>query len=183
MADPRQLRQTPSQTVGPYFAYGLTGGRYGLSQVVGTALFPRDAPGEHIRIFGRVLDGAGEGVPDAMIEAWQADAAGRHGEGPAGFGRVETDPDGRFAFTTVRPGSIGAPHAPHIGLIVFMRGLLTHTFSRLYFPEDALLHAADPVLSVVPQARRATLVAVHEPDGYRFDIRMQGEGETVFLEF
>jgi len=177
------LRQTPSQTVGPFFAYGLTGARYGLSQIISNALFPRAAPGEHIRIFGRVTDGAGEGIPDAMLEAWQADAEGHYSQGTTGFGRVETDPEGRFALTTIRPGSIGAPNAPHIGLIVFMRGLLTHTYTRIYFPEDAAQHATDPLLSVVAKERVATLIAVREADGYRFDIRMQGEGETVFLEF
>jgi protocatechuate 3,4-dioxygenase alpha subunit len=175
--------QTPSQTVGPFFAHGLTGARYGLSQVAGAAMFPPEAAGEPIRLHGRVLDGAGAPIPDALLEAWQADASGRHGRGLLGFGRVETDADGRYAFTTVRPGSIGTPHAPHIGLVVMMRGLLTHLFTRLYLPEDSALHAADPVLSRVPAERRGTLVAVREAGGYRLDIRMQGEGETVFLEF
>ncbi len=175
--------QTPSQTVGPYFAYGLTGTRFNLSQPVGAEMFPRDAAGQHMRLFGRVLDGEGKPIPDAMIEAWQADSAGHFGNALSGFGRAEADVDGRFSFATVRPGSIGAPHAPHVGLIVMMRGLLTHLFTRVYFPEDALLHGADPVLSSVPAARRATLIAAKEADGYRFDIRMQGDGETVFLEF
>jgi protocatechuate 3,4-dioxygenase alpha subunit len=150
---------------------------------VGAEIFPRDAPGEHIRISGRVLDGKGVPIPDAMLEAWQVDAAGRCGTGLDGFGRAETDAEGRFAFATVRPGTTGAPHAPHIGVIVLMRGLLTHLFTRIYFPEDSSLHGSDPVLACVPEGRRATLVASRTPDGYRFDVRMQGDDETVFLEF
>jgi protocatechuate 3,4-dioxygenase alpha subunit len=175
--------QTPSQTVGPYFAYGLTGARFNMAQPVGSVLFP-DAPAEaRIRLAGQVFDGDGAVVPDTMIEAWQPGTDGAFGMALDGFGRCETDCDGRFAFDTVRPGSIGAPHAPHVGLIVFMRGLLTHLFTRVYFPEEAAQHAADPVLSRVPAARRATLVAAKAADGYRFDIRMQGDRETVFFEF
>jgi protocatechuate 3,4-dioxygenase alpha subunit len=171
--------QTPSQTVGPYFAYGLTGARYNMAQPIGAALFP----GAAIRITGQVTDGDGAPIPDAMIEAWQPGEDGRFGMALDGFGRSETDADGRYAFTTVKPGAIAPGHAPHIGLIVFMRGLLTHLFTRLYFPEDSALHAADPVLSRVPAERRGALVAAAIPGGYSLDIRMQGAGETVFLEF
>jgi protocatechuate 3,4-dioxygenase alpha subunit len=171
--------QTPSQTVGPFFAHGLTGARYGLAQPIGTTLFA----GAGLRIAGQVTDGEGTPIPDAMIEAWQAGADGHFGSTLDGFGRSETDAEGRFAFHTVKPGAIGPGHAPHVGLAVFMRGLLTHLFTRLYFPEDAALHATDPVLACVPAARRGTLIAAATPGGYRFDIRMQGAGETVFLEF
>jgi protocatechuate 3,4-dioxygenase alpha subunit len=177
------MGQTPSQTVGPYFAYGLTGARFNMAQPVGAVLFP-DAPASmRIRLSGQVFDGDGAPVPDAMLEAWQAGADGTFGMALDGFGRAETDHAGRFAFDTLRPGSIGAPHAPHIGIILFMRGLLTHLFTRAYFPEDAALHATDPVLARVPAARRATLIAETVIGGYRFDIRLQGAAETVFLEF
>jgi protocatechuate 3,4-dioxygenase alpha subunit len=174
--------QTPSQTVGPYFAYGLTPLRYGHSAIAGTDLFPGAAGQSRITLRGRVLDGEGANVPDAMIEIWQAAPDGRAAPAMEGFGRIEARAEG-YAFTTLRPGSIGAPHAPHLGVILFMRGLLTHLFTRIYFPEDSALHASDPVLSRVPAERRPTLLALREGEGYRFDFVMQGPRETVFLEF
>ena len=194
-----KLGQTPSQTVGPYFAYGLTAPQYGYPHagVASGDLVDDSAPGERIRLTGRVLDGSGEPVPDAMIEIWQADSEGRYAH-PAdrrgtnqrfrGFGRFGTgsDPENRFCFRTVKPGSVDGEQAPHISVIVFMRGLLSHTYTRVYFSDEAAANARDPVLQSVPQERRPTLIAQREetPAGplYRFDIVMQGENETVFFD-
>ncbi|CAN5344891.1 protocatechuate 3,4-dioxygenase subunit alpha [soil metagenome] len=177
--------QTPSQTIGPFFAYALPyeGGR---------SLLPAHAPGT-IRLHGTVTDGAGEPVPDALIEIWQADANGevprelgsRHRDGYTftGFGRDETTLAGTYSFTTVRPGAVG-PSAPFVLVTVFARGLLRHLFTRAYFPEDIAAHQTDTVLSSLAADRRATLVSARDAvDSYRFDIRLQGEGETVFLSY
>lgn len=182
---------TPSQTVGPFFACCLTPEAYGAPGIAGNEVATPDAPGARIRIEGRVLDGAGEPVPDAMIEIWQADGEGRYPDGAGnaavrGFGRAETDADGRFAFATVKPGPVpgpgGAPQAPHIAVSVFARGLLNRLATRLYFPDEPG-NADDPVLALVPPERRGTLVARTPSAGvYAFDIRLQGEDETVFFE-
>lgn len=177
----QNLPQTPSQTVGPYFAYGLTAEqyRYDFNQIAGSDMAPEDAGGEHINILGRVLDGQGVPIPDAMIELWQPDrkAFGRCGTG--------TDPQHRFEFRTVRPQSADG-QAPHLVVIVFMRGLLSHAYTRLYLSDEAAANAADEVLNTVPAERRATLVAQRrEARGrieYHFDIRMQGSEETVFFD-
>lgn len=191
--------QTPSQTVGPYFAYGLTPEQYGypLKEIAGGRLADDAVDGQRIRIEGRVFDGNGSVIPDAMIEIWQADAQGRYAH-PAdprgsnadfrGFGRfgTGTDPDNRFIFDTVKPGPIGDGQAPHVNVTVFMRGVLLHAFTRLYFADEAAANAADPVLASVPADRRNTLVAERHdgPTGvvYRFDIHMQGDDETVFFD-
>lgn len=193
------LKQTPSQTVGPYFAYGLTPTQYGyeLASIAGPELADEETDGEPIRIVGQVFDGQGLPIGDAMVEIWQADAQGRYAH-PAdtrnpnaafrGFGRcgTGTDPRNRFVFQTVKPGATGDGSAPHISVIVFMRGMLTHAYTRLYFSDEADANAADPVLSSVPEDRRGTLIARREdtPAGtaYRFDIHMQGDRETVFFE-
>jgi protocatechuate 3,4-dioxygenase, alpha subunit len=170
---------TPSQTVGPFFGYALP---YGDG--------PRVVPEWHpdaIRIHGRVLDGAGDPLPDALLEIWQAgpdgrvpDSAGafaRDGRDFAGFGRCATDADGRYWFSTLKPGG----PVPYVAVLLFARGLLKPVITRLYFPGEAG-NATDPVLSQVPEDRRATLVAVREGErSYRFDVRLQGEGETVFF--
>lgn len=196
-------QQTPSQTVGPYFAYGLTAQQYGYNfdSIAGGMLADEDTEGERIRIVGRVLDGKDGPVDDAMVEIWQADAQGRYAH-PAdprgsnlafrGFGRVGTgtDPANRFVFQTVKPGRVPAPgggeQAPHINVIVFARGMLNHVFTRLYFSDEAAANAADPVLALVPEARRATLIADREETSsgvvYRFDIHLQGSRETVFFD-
>jgi protocatechuate 3,4-dioxygenase, alpha subunit len=190
---------TPSQTVGPFFAYGLDPkGRYDWVQTVGNDLITPDASGERIRIEGRVLDGDGAPVNDAMVEIWQADAAGRYAH-PAdtrrpnakftGFGRTGTEADGGFAFSTIKPGAVPGPEgktqAPHILVAVFARGMLRHLYTRIYFADEAG-NANDPVLALVPADRRATLTAKREEKSgrptYVFDIRLQGEGETVFFE-
>ena len=192
-------KQTPSQTVGPFFAYGLTPEQYGYGHksIAGPVLTAPDTHGERIRVEGRVLDGDGDPVGDAMVEIWQADAQGRYAH-PAdprgsnlpftGFGRAGTgaDPDNRFVFETVKPGAVGDGQAPHLNVILFMRGLLSHVYTRIYFSDEADANAADPVLAALPESRRETLIAerVETPHGpvYRFDIHMQGEHETVFFD-
>jgi len=194
-----RLKQTASQTVGPFFAYGLTPAQYGnpFRALAGSVLVDDETPGERIRIVGRVLDGAGDPVPDAMIEIWQADAVGRYAHPAdrrgsnlpfAGFGRCGTgaDPEHRFAFKTIKPGAIGDGQAPHVNVILFMRGMLCHVYTRIYFDDEAEANARDPVLSSVDEARRHTLIAARQatPAGavYRFDVRMQGPDETVFFD-
>ena len=196
----KSFGQTPSQTVGPYFAYGLTPEQYGYPELRSLAtpdLRTPDVAGERIRIEGQVFDGQGEAVQDAMIEIWQADPQGRYAH-PAdarsgnvtfkGFGRcgTGTDAECRFHFDSVKPGSTGDGSAPHINVIVFMRGLLSHLYTRIYFADEAEANARDAVLLSVPEERRATLIAERSEDQgaavYRFDIHMQGERETVFFD-
>jgi protocatechuate 3,4-dioxygenase, alpha subunit len=177
---------TPSQTVGPFFDYALPyeGGERLVS--------PGDP--DAIRIVGAVIDGDGEPVDDALIEIWQANRHGRYQhpedtreelpleDGFTGFGRCPTDAEGRYEFVTVKPGAADG-QAPHISVCVLARGLLRHLYTRIYFPDEAEANAVDPLLSSLPPDRVATLVA--EPVGageLRFDIRLQGEGETVFLQ-
>jgi protocatechuate 3,4-dioxygenase alpha subunit len=195
-------RQTPSQTVGPYFAYGLTSEQYGYAyrSIATTQVAGETTEGERIRVIGRVLDGAGEPVSDAMIEIWQANAHGRYNH-PAddrrdnlldpdfkGFGRSGTGvrPDACYVFDTVKPGAVGDGQAPHLNVIVLARGMLTHAFTRIYFSDEAAANASDPVLAEVEPARRQTLIAIREatPGGvvYRLDIRLQGPDETVFFD-
>jgi protocatechuate 3,4-dioxygenase, alpha subunit len=190
---------TPSATVGPFFLFGLIPSTYGGEDVITNNLVTPDASGEKIRIEGRVLDGDGAPIPDAMLEIWQADAAGRYAH-PAdtralpnaafkGFGRSPTDSEGRYAFDTIKPGAVPGPNgrmqAPHIAVNLFSRGVLKQMVSRIYFSDEAA-NAADPVLDLVPPARRATLIARREErDGapvYRLDFKLQGDGETVFFE-
>jgi protocatechuate 3,4-dioxygenase alpha subunit len=188
---------TPSQTVGPYFAYVLTPKAYGYPELVTNEMATPDAVGERIRIEGYVLDGDGEPIVDAMLELWQPDGEGRFASaegrgsnaGFTGFGRGDVDSNGFFFFETVKPGAVPDPdgrvQAPHIDVGVFARGLLRRLFTRIYFADEAA-NESDPILSLVPNDRRATLVAeVQERGGkkvYRFNIRLQGEGETVFFE-
>jgi protocatechuate 3,4-dioxygenase, alpha subunit len=160
--------RTPSQTVGPYLTIGLVG-RIG----------PELVPGGPVRVHGWVLDGAGEAVPDALVEIWQANADGSYRNGL--FGRSDTRDGGRFEFLTVKP-PVCDDQAPHLEISVFARGLLKRVVTRMYFPDD-LANSTDGVLARVPKERRSTLVALSEEDGsLRFDIRLQGEGETVFFE-
>ncbi|MBM7456629.1 protocatechuate 3,4-dioxygenase alpha subunit [Oceanisphaera litoralis] len=196
------MKQTPSQTVGPYFAYGLTPQQYHypFSQIAGSQLVQGEVKGERIRITGQVFDGQGERVDDAMIEIWQANAAGRFkhpldqraerplDDGFLGFGRcgTGTSTDQSFSFDTVKPGAAQDGHAPFITVVVFLRGLLSHAYTRIYFADEAAANEADPVLNKVPAERRQTLIA-HRADTatgveYRFDIHMQGPQETVFFD-
>ena len=191
--------QTPSQTVGPFFAYGLTPEQYGypLASIASPTLTGDDANGERIRIEGRVLDGNGEPISDAMIEIWHADDQGRypHPADPRrantsfrGFGRTGTgtDPQHRYWFDTIKPGAEDDEQAPHVNVVVFMRGLPTHAYTRMYFADEPDANHRDPVLASVPEERRATLIAPREAHAgritYRFDIHMQGEHETVFFD-
>lgn len=175
---------TPSQTVGPFLSLGLTWPK-------GYLVVPADAPGA-VHISGVLTDGAGDPVPDGVIETWQADTEGRFdhpddprgasGSGFGGFGRCNTDVDGRFQIVTVKPGAIGDGQAPHIDVTVLARGLLDRVVTRIYFPDEAAANAADPLLAALPADRAATLVARSAGVGeLRFDIRLQGAGETVFL--
>ena len=194
----RLLGQTPSQTVGPYFAYGLTPEQYGypFRSLFGARLAQPDTPGEHIRFYGQVLDGAGKPVDDALIELFQADSRGtRIANAPqaadarfTGFGRCGTGTDARnqFEFQTVKPGAVRPDTAPCVDVVVMMRGLLVHAFTRAWFDDEAAANERDPVLQSVPADRRATLLARREQTSaglaYRFDIRMQGPSETVFFD-
>lgn len=188
---------TPSQTVGPFFAYCLTPTDYAYDALVGNDLRTDDVVGEQIVVTGRLIDGGGDPVPDAMIEIWQADGEGRYpGVSEAlantrfkGFGRSET-PDGVFRFLTVKPGRVPAPkdrdQAPHINVGIFARGILKRLFTRIYFDDEGA-NEVDPVLGLVPADRRPTLIARRDgtEDGlprYVLDIHLQGDDETVFFE-
>jgi protocatechuate 3,4-dioxygenase alpha subunit len=194
------LGTTPSQTVGPFFKYGLTpDGQYDWNDAFTSNLVTPDISGDRIRVAGRVFDGDGQPVPDAMLEIWQADAQGRFADPQdrralpnakfRGFGRCGTNANGEYAFDTIKPGSVpdpdGKPQAPHILLAVFGRGMLMHLYTRIYFGGEAA-NAADPVLALVPIERRATLIAQRascNPGAvYRFDIHLQGDDETVFFD-
>lgn len=193
-----RLKQTPSQTVGPYFAYGLCPQQYhyDLKSLFTPVVAEPEAPGTPITIIGNVFDGEGAPINDAMIEIIQADASGRYVQTPAearasgfrGFGRcgTGTDAQSRFVFETIKPGAVDDQSAPSIDVIVLMRGMLVHTFTRLYFDDEAAANASDAVLAQVPQARRDTLVAKRvegtSQHVYRFDIHMQGPKETVFFD-
>lgn len=181
---------TPSQTIGPFFAYALTPRAYGGSELATEQVATDGVAGERIRVEGIVYDGDGAVVSDAMIEIWQPDAQGRFNAsgnaGFTGFGRAETTAEGGFHFDTIRPGSLPVPdgrtQAPHLSVSVFARGLLVRLATRIYF-EGEPGNADDPVLALVPADRRGTLIAKRTGQGaFRFDIRLQGESETVFFE-
>lgn len=177
------LTPTPGQTIGPFFGHALPFER-------GHELVPPGSPGA-IRLHGMVIDGAGAPVPDALLEIWQADADGvvpsstgsmrRDGWTFTGWGRASTDGEGRYSFTTVNPGALQQDSAPFIAMTIFARGLLNRLFTRVYLPAEHL--ASEPLLASLPAERRDTLIAVADEHGLRFDIRLQGDGETVFLRF
>ncbi|OBC08385.1 protocatechuate 3,4-dioxygenase subunit alpha [Mycobacterium sp. 852013-50091_SCH5140682] len=177
------LTATPGQTIGPFYGYALPFER-------GNELVPPGIPGA-IRFHGTVTDGDGRPVPDAMLEIWQADAEGNvaHTAGPlrrdgwtfTGFGRVSTDDEGHFGFSTVEPGATDPGRAPFIAVTVFGRGLLNRLFTRAYVPGPNC--AAEPLLAGLPADRRQTLIAERDAQGLRFDIRLQGRDETVFLRY
>jgi protocatechuate 3,4-dioxygenase alpha subunit len=185
------LQTSASQTVGPYLHIGLT-------WLVTDNLVGPGVTGEPVTIEGRVTDADGKPVDDALVEIWQANAHGRYDHpddtrdlplepGFKGFGRVSTDAGGGFRFTTIKPGGVpaadGGMQAPHINVTIFMRGMLKHLKTRIYFPEDPA-NASDPVLLRVPSDRRATLIAV--PLGkaaFEWNVVLQGRGETVFFDY
>ncbi|WP_369179919.1 protocatechuate 3,4-dioxygenase subunit alpha [Streptomyces mutabilis] len=192
---PEYVLPTPSHTVGPFYGYALPfrGGE---------DIAPLGHP-DTITVHGYVLDGEGGPLPDALVELWgpgpdgelpTADGSmrrdpasggflGRNGVEFTGFGRIQTDANGHWYARTLRPGARGKS-APYVSVCVFARGLLVHLYTRIYLPGDRAALAADPLLSRVDAERRDTLIAADEGNGtYRFDIRLQGEGETVFLEF
>jgi protocatechuate 3,4-dioxygenase, alpha subunit len=182
------LHTTPSATVGPYLSIGLTWEDGPDAVAPGT-------PGE-IWIRGTVFDGDGDVVPDALVETWQADPDGRfdHPDDPRGavarpgfrgFGRSDTVDGGEYAIRTVKPGRLpdgnGGLQAPHIDVSVFARGMLDRVVTRIYFADEAEANAEDAVLNTVPADRRDTLLATPDDDGYRFDVYLQGDRETVFF--
>jgi protocatechuate 3,4-dioxygenase, alpha subunit len=186
------LRATTSQTVGPFFSIGLD--RLNCAELAGPGV-----AGERVTIEGRVLDADGVGVPDAVIELWQADSQGKYAHpddsqgkpveaGFQGFGRIPMDEGGKFRFTTIKPGAVPGPdgklQAPHIAVSVFMRGLLRRAVTRIYFPDEPG-NAEDFALNLVEAERRGTLIARKAPgmNGLlKWDVVMQGPGETVFFD-
>jgi protocatechuate 3,4-dioxygenase, alpha subunit len=188
--------QTPSQTLGPFFAYALTPAEYGRVGVASNVLVDANTSGKRIHVIGRVVDGAGAPVGDAMVEIWQANALGRYNHPDddreavdvdpyfSGFGRCGTDDDGYFDFQTIKPGSAGETDAPHINVCITARGMLLHMFTRMYFDDEADANAADRALALVPDARRRTLIAERSRHAseFRWAICLQGEGETVFFD-
>jgi protocatechuate 3,4-dioxygenase alpha subunit len=180
-----RLVATPGQTVGPFFGFALP-------YPGGEELVPRSHP-DAVRLTGLVLDGAGNPVPDAVLEIWQADGNGRIVAEPGslrrdgytftGWGRAATDNAGRYSFTTVRPGATDPGRLPFFSLVVFARGVTNRLFSRIYLPADAETLLTDPLLAGLSEERRRTLVASDDGAELRFDVRLQGEDETVFLAF
>ncbi len=200
------LKETPSQTAGPYVHIGLAPGAAGFDiykEELGWDIAGPDAKGERIRVVGKVIDGTGAPIKDVLLEAWQADAdgiyphpedarSGNVAKGFLGWGRVITDFDsGEWAFDTIKPGSVsgrsGSVMAPHINLWIVARGINIGLNTRMYFDDEADANAADPVINMVEhEHRRATLIAKREEKGgkvtYRFDIKIQGDSETVFFD-
>jgi protocatechuate 3,4-dioxygenase alpha subunit len=181
---------TSSQTIGPYL-------HIGMDWAVNPDFAGPNVKGERITVSGRIVDGDGRPVNDAMLEMWQANSHGRYAhpedtrddlpldEGFTGWGRVTTDEDGRFRFNTIKPGRVAADdgnlQAPHLNVTIFMRGMLKQLITRMYFDGDAA-NARDPVLSRVPQARRSTLMARPVAGGLEWNVVLQGAGETVFFD-
>lgn len=191
----KYLKETPSQTAGPYVHIGTYPSAAGLNvrtQEKPNVLAAAGAA-ERIRIEGIVYDGSGTPVHDGMLEIWQADTKGKYNaKGFTGWGRAVADyKTGEWAFETVKPGATpyrdGRKQAPHVTLLVFARGINIHLHTRMYFPEDEAAHATDPVLAAVPPDQRHTLIARREKRGgetvYRLDIHLQGDKETVFFDF
>jgi protocatechuate 3,4-dioxygenase alpha subunit len=186
---PASAGATPWQTVGPFF-------HFALPYESGAAVAGASRAGA-ITLHGFVYDGEGTGLPDALVEVWQADESGSFVEEPGifvaptdagfrGFGRAATDEHGHYSFRTVKPAGVptqdGAVQAPHIAVSVFARGMLRRAVTRVYFDDEAAANDSDPLLSSLEAPRSATLVATSEDGGYRFDVRLQGDDETVFLD-
>jgi protocatechuate 3,4-dioxygenase, alpha subunit len=185
------LQATTWQTVGPYF-------RIGLAHLYEADIAGENIPGQHIHVQGRVFDGNLQPIPDAIVEVWQANAHGKYAHpddqqdkplerGFRGYGRIPTDDDGRFSFTTIKPGSVSEPNgeeqAPHLLVSLMMRGLLKRLVTRIYFPEEPL-NSSDPTLQLIEPSRQKTLVLNpgDQPGTFTWDIHMQGNEETVFFE-
>jgi protocatechuate 3,4-dioxygenase alpha subunit len=191
--EPMSLRTTTWQTVGPYF-------RIGLERLFAHDIAGECAQEERVFVHGRVVDGAGLPIPDAVVEVWQANTAGKYAhpedtqdkpieQGFRGFGRIPTDDEGNFRFSTIKPGPVPGPgnidQSPHLVITVVMRGLLRGLVTRAYFPTEPQL-ATDPILQLVDPARRSTLILQPSPEQARlfhWEIRVQGDGETVFFDF
>jgi protocatechuate 3,4-dioxygenase alpha subunit len=188
------MSTTPSQTVGPFFSFGLTTEKCSVRNIANL-----QAKGERVVLTMRVLDGDGIGLPDAIVEIWQADAEGvyNHPDDPhqktcdtacAGFGRMGTSEDGACEFETIKPGRVPGPNgvdqAPHLNLVIFARGMLKQLYTRIYFAGDPA-NQNDPVLDLVLPERRETLMAKPDPSHpgqWNFDVHLQGEKETVFFD-
>lgn len=196
-----ELKESPSQTAGPYVHIGLAPNLCGIHGVyhedLGATMLAPGTEGERITITGHITDGSGTPVADAVVEIWQADANGAFAPDPApvgtsaphflGFGRQAADEKGAFRFETIKPGHVpgpdGKPMAPHVTLWIVARGINIGLHTRLYFADEADANAEDPVLLRVPEARRKTLIAnVAGPGHYALDIRLQGDDETVFFD-
>jgi len=194
----KRIRRTPSQTIGPFFAYSLAAEQYGYdyNSVVNGFLLNPDEEGERIYITGNVFDGKGNSIHDALIELWQADANGvyrtlpvnKKNDGFTGFGRLGTGTlaTHKFSFITIKPGATGERQAPHINVTLFMRGSLLPLYTRTYFSDEEEANGKDELLNAIDPARRETLIAqcIERPGivEYIFDIYMQGGNETVFFE-
>ena len=187
------MHTSSSQTIGPYLHIGMT-------WLVDETMAGASVTGERVTLGGRMIDADGLAVNDAMLEIWQANAHGKYAhaedvqekpleENFKGFGRVQTGTDGAFQFTTIKPGPVpgpgGALQAPHLAITIFMRGLLKHLATRIYFPDEPA-NANDPVLALVPPERRATLVAKQvssRPGVLEWNVMLQGKDETVFFDY
>ena len=193
-----KLRRTPSQTIGPFFAYSLAAEQYGYAynSIVNGSLLDPAEEGERIYITGNVIDGKGNSIHDALIELWQADANGvyrtlpvsKKNDGFTGFGRLGTGTHAthKFSFITIKPGSTGELQAPNINVILFMRGSLLPLYTRIYFSDEVEANNKDELLNAIEPERRETLIAqrIERPGlvEYIFDIYLQGENETVFFD-
>jgi protocatechuate 3,4-dioxygenase alpha subunit len=196
------VKQTASNTIGPFFHHAMTPEVHNLKGITDNYLAGKKTKGDHIRVEGRILDAEGKPLRAAMLEIWQANATGRYNSPMddrndvkldskfSGFGRVSSDSKGKFEFETIKPGSVpssgNAPQAPHISLTLFAAAIHSHLFTRLYFSDEVDANEIDPVLSSVGDTRWDTLIAKRKKTKngieYRFDIKLGGEGETVFFD-
>ena len=180
-----------NQTVGPYL-------HIGLEWLTTRDIAGKGIKGERVAIAGRLIDGDGNGVNDGLIEIWQANAEGKYAhpedtqkkpleKGWRGFGRIPTDAKGGFRFTTIKPGRVPGPggtlQAPHLVVSVFMRGMLKHLMTRIYFADETAANAQDPILKLVPQARRGTLIPKKKGKTLEWNVVLQGKNETVFFDY